>query len=315
VAHPLELSTLRPNWFLGQKKKMSFAVNVCLGDWMNADDRWNEEHEDWLALKKYLATFAPEITDPDEEIPALEYAIIPAPFTFEGGDPIQGRALFNGSCSVCHGLDGSGTLLAPELLERDLPVAYIAKRIRTSGPQNSAVHLGLDGGLMPFWSRERMSDGELLDVVTFVSTAYVPDPGPADDVTGSPDGTSNDATVPGEDCANSHPHVGWTATFIGKYHGVAGQAIIINDCTIRIDNFEFDGDGLDVRIYGASDGLYQNGFPMTENLYNFPTGYTGETIYALLPTGKTLDDLDGISVWSVYFGLNYGDAVFSSGSP
>ena len=40
-------------------------------------------------------------------------------------------------------------------------------------------------------------------------------------------------------------------------------------------------------------------------------GYDGtETVYAQLPVGLTLDDLDGISVWCVPVASSFGDGLF-----
>ena len=89
-------------------------------------------------------------------------------------------------------------------------------------------------------------------------------------------------------------------------------ATIVNDCTIRIDDFFFDGNGIDVRIYAGLGGDYDGGFAITGDLFNFPTGYNGATVYAVLPEGRTLDDLDGISVWCVTAKVDFGSGTFAA---
>ena len=40
--------------------------------------------------------------------------------------------------------------------------------------------------------------------------------------------------------------------------------------------------------------------------------YDGETVYAQLPDGRTLDELDGISVWCVDVSQSFGDGLFEN---
>lgn len=112
-------------------------------------------------------------------------------------------------------------------------------------------------------------------------------------------------------CASDHPHVGWTAELTENFHGVGGTAEIVDNCTVRITNFTFDGSGLDVRIYGASGGNYADGFVMSGDLKR-DTPYDAETITATLPAGHSLDELDGVSVWCVDAAVDFGSGTFSA---
>jgi hypothetical protein len=85
---------------------------------------------------------------------------------------------------------------------------------------------------------------------------------------------------------------------------------MVDDCTIRIDGFGFDGNGVNVQLYGATGGAYASGFSLSDNLVNFPTGYANETVWLTLPTGQTLGDVDGLSVWCVPVGVSFGDGLF-----
>jgi hypothetical protein len=93
------------------------------------------------------------------------------------------------------------------------------------------------------------------------------------------------------------------------FHDVGGTARIIDDCTIEITNFTYDGTGIDVRLDGGLDDDYVAGFPMSGDLLK-PGGCAGDTLFALLPETKTLDDLDGISVWCVDVGVDFGSGRF-----
>ena len=150
----------------------------------------------------------------------------------------------------------------------------------------------------------------------------IEDSGPADsgtDDTGTNDtGTDQDTTSDtgidtGRDCPSTHERVGWTAEITdgGVGHGVSGHAEIIDDCTVRITDFEFDGSGPNVHVYGAADGNFSSGFSMTDALAR-PTPYEGETIIAKLPEGESLDNLDAISVWCVDFEVDFGSGTFSA---
>ena len=153
---------------------------------------------------------------------------------------------------------------------------------------------------MPFWSADRLSDEELLDVVAFVL---------GND--GGSGGTGGSGGGDLRECDSTHPNIGQVAVLNTFSHQVSGTAVIVDDCTIRVDDFVFDGLGIDVRFYSGLGGDYLNGFSMSENDLRRPGGYDGtETVYAQLPEGRTLDELDGISVWCVPVASSFGDGLF-----
>lgn len=113
------------------------------------------------------------------------------------------------------------------------------------------------------------------------------------------------------ECDATHAKIGQVATLSTFAHQVSGTAVIIDDCTIRMDDFVYDGGGVDVRFYGGLGGDYMNGFSMSEKDLRRSGGYDGtEVIYAQLPVGQTLDELDGISVWCVPVATSFGDGLF-----
>lgn len=111
------------------------------------------------------------------------------------------------------------------------------------------------------------------------------------------------------DCESTHAAVGQTGDFSNFAHGIGGTATIVDDCTIRLDDFTFDGQGVNVQIYGGLGGAYEAGFSMSPDIRR-QGGYEGETLFFQLPEDRTLDDLDGVSVWCVPVGINFGDARF-----
>ena len=113
-------------------------------------------------------------------------------------------------------------------------------------------------------------------------------------------------------CTSEHRSVGQTAVFNGLFHEVAGQLTVIDDCTLEITGFTYDGLGPDVYFYTGSSAEYNDG-------NNFIIGprlngnrWSEQRIRLHIPAGQTLDDFDRISVWCIDFDINFGDALFGS---
>jgi mono/diheme cytochrome c family protein len=290
--HSIGDAANRPSYKNGQLTELLDAVNSCRVEWMVAP-AFEETDARWLALLEYLSKSAGT-----SEAPALTYEIVQPPIDLEGGDETAGQELFNTSCMACHGVDAVGTDRAPVLRGPLLDAETIARRIRTSGTTNSEVYEGLTGGRMPFWAADRLSNEELRDVVAFVL---------------SNDGGGGGNGQMGElrECDSTHPKIGQVATLRTFAHQVSGTAVIVDDCTVRVDDFVYDGAGIDVRLYGGLDGDYARGFSMSEKDLRRAQGYDGsEPLYAQLPEDRTLDDIDGISVWCVPVGASFGDGLF-----
>ncbi|HGG57715.1 MAG TPA: c-type cytochrome [Nannocystis exedens] len=305
--HALGDATRRPNWKNGIHVDMREAVNSCLTEWMNAEP-WTASDERWIALYDFLDAQAPA-----GDAPPLSFKIVAPPTQLDGGDADAGQILFNQSCVICHGQDGIGTNQAPPVTGQGQAADYVARRVRTSGRADSSVYTGLTGGVMPFWAADRLSDDELRDLIAYLGildNATTSTTGETDGTTtGTTDGTTTGTTTGGE-CPTTSARIGWTATLETKFHGVKGLATIIDDCTVVITDFGYDGTGIDVRIYGAENSDYDNGYAMTDNLLK-AGGYEGVTLTATLPEGVSMDNLDGISVWCVDVGVDFGSGVFT----
>ncbi|MGI9262126.1 MAG: DM13 domain-containing protein [Woeseiaceae bacterium] len=110
-------------------------------------------------------------------------------------------------------------------------------------------------------------------------------------------------------CTKYHATVGWVADLATFAHGVSGQATIVDDCTIRIDNFNYDGGGLPrVFIYAGFHGNYAGGFRISRNL--FGQAFTDETLILKIGELRTLDNLNGISVWCADARVDFGSGRF-----
>ncbi len=323
--HPIGDAYARPSFKNGQLTELREAVNSCLQEWMNAEP-WGADDNRWTSLESFLSGQAPPTA------PALTYEIVQPSADLSGGDAAAGRATFNSSCAVCHGHDGVGSAQAPPVAMRGLEPSYSARRIRTSGLGDSAIYDELTGGIMPFWSADRVSDPEVRDLVAWLalgggggtsSGTGGATSGTTGGATSGSDGTSGGTSAgtgtdptdsggatTGSGCDSTHAKVGWVADLSMEFHNVGGQAEIVDDCTVVISNFTYDGTGIDVRVYGGLGGDYDNGFAMTEDLLR-EGGYNGEYLVASLPDGHTFDDLDGVSVWCVDVGVSFGHGTFA----
>jgi hypothetical protein len=112
----------------------------------------------------------------------------------------------------------------------------------------------------------------------------------------------------GQSCGKTSSKIGQTATLQTRAHGVTGTAKVIDNCTIEVSNFNYDGGGLpDVYAYGGKAGNYAAGFAIGKNL--FGTKVTNGSISLTVKEGD-LENLDGLSIWCVRAGVSFGDGLF-----
>jgi len=111
------------------------------------------------------------------------------------------------------------------------------------------------------------------------------------------------------DCGADHPLVGATATLETHFHQVAGVATIVDNCTVEITDFVFDGQGLDVRVVLSEDAEFGSYDVISEDLRG-EGPYEGDTLTLPLREGMTLDGVSHLSVWCVPAGASFGDGIF-----
>jgi hypothetical protein len=110
------------------------------------------------------------------------------------------------------------------------------------------------------------------------------------------------------------PKVGWRADLRRLAHNVSGTVTILDDDTIQVDNFKYDGGGIDVYFYlGAVDtqASFVSGLPIGPQLLG--TAYNGSQppLVIDLPIGETLEGWHAISVWCVTAAVNFGSGSFA----
>ena len=104
------------------------------------------------------------------------------------------------------------------------------------------------------------------------------------------------------------PKVGEVATFTGYHHGVAGTAHIVNNRTIELKNFYYDGGGPDVVAYISTNSAFYPGYAISEPLNG--STYVNTNLTFTLPDGLDLDDATYISIWCRAVSANFGDGEF-----
>ncbi len=123
--------------------------------------------------------------------------------------------------------------------------------------------------------------------------------------------TDSTDAPPATDASASHPLVGTVHELITRAHQVKGTITILDDRTIEVSNFTYDGGGPSVFFYTGNNGNYSSagggriiGPQLNGRRYN------NETLILNLPDGVTLDDFDGLSVWCDIFFASFGDVAF-----
>ncbi len=121
--------------------------------------------------------------------------------------------------------------------------------------------------------------------------------------------TLNDQNI--SSCEKTHSKVGHNGSFSTFAHNVSGKATIIDDCTIQITQFSYDGGGPEVYFYAAKNHMYSGGdaFSISQKING--RIYSDAVFLLRLPTNKTLDDLTGLSVWCADFNADFGNMEFT----
>jgi hypothetical protein len=105
---------------------------------------------------------------------------------------------------------------------------------------------------------------------------------------------------------------GWTAEMPPGGSGSSGMATIIDETTIRVDCFSYNGLAPLVYFYLGEHDTYDdflNGLPLGE-----PLDFADcETVFIDLPPGESLDDWNAISIWCAAADVNFTSGEFSAG--
>ena len=115
---------------------------------------------------------------------------------------------------------------------------------------------------------------------------------------------------PQSECGGDDPRVGQTATWFAELHGIQGTLRIIDNCTIDIEHFSYDGIALDARIVGMKGTEdCDNGTILTPDIRR-DGGYVDETYTIKLPEDVTLDDVERIGLCCAPVGFIFTQGTF-----
>jgi hypothetical protein len=89
---------------------------------------------------------------------------------------------------------------------------------------------------------------------------------------------------------------------------VSGFVTMVDDCTLELTSFSYNGDGIEVRVFGSKASNFRPGFTIGPNLVG--RRFVKATLQVKLPAGKTLDDLDWVSIWCVKARADFGSGPF-----
>ncbi len=111
--------------------------------------------------------------------------------------------------------------------------------------------------------------------------------------------------------ADETPEPGWEAPLTGRFHDVAGTAVIVDDRTIELRDFTYDGGGLNARVFvlpaGADiDQAYETD---SGNLVGSP--FDNGVLTLTLPDEATLADFNALTLWCIPAAVSFGDGVFT----
>ncbi len=109
--------------------------------------------------------------------------------------------------------------------------------------------------------------------------------------------------------AAADPRIGRTAVFRNNpTYGISGRAVIVSERLIRLEQFNYNGAGPDVRVYLGVGGRFTNGIIITDSINGVPR--QNATVELPLPDDVTLDDFDSISIWCTVFSFSFSEGVF-----
>jgi len=122
-------------------------------------------------------------------------------------------------------------------------------------------------------------------------------------------------------CVASHAHaeltlpqVGWQAELSTFAHSVSGTVTILDDTTIQVDDFTYDGGGIVVYFYLGetnSGAAFASGIPIGPDLRGTSFDGTQAPLVYDLQGEQTLEGLQAISVWCVTASANFGSGTFA----
>ncbi len=112
---------------------------------------------------------------------------------------------------------------------------------------------------------------------------------------------------------SSSPQPGWSATLSRRSHNTGGTVTVVDNDTLRVDNFTYDGGGLDVLFYlgrEETNASFREGLPIGEQLLGQVFDGTQPPLLIDLPDGESISNWGAISLWCVDVYVSFGNGTF-----
>lgn len=125
------------------------------------------------------------------------------------------------------------------------------------------------------------------------------------------DGTNDSAVYNLEITVTSpiDPRIGKVATLSSNAtYGISGHATILDEHTIRLEDFSYNGGGPDVRVYLGMENDFVHGAAISATLSG--TVFQDATMDLTIPDGYPLSEFNAISIWCTVFSVSFSDGVF-----
>lgn len=155
----------------------------------------------------------------------------------------------------------------------------------------------LTGKTMPFWTKGKMSDAEVEDLVAYILSARQ----------AARDG------VPAVSCSQDPSPDGVatrSGTFSNTSHNVSGTVEELDTHKLRLSNFSYDGGGIEVRLWLSRSSDATSGMAVGPDL--FGRELDNATLAVELPVTLVATDFDTVSIRCVVGGQDLGVASLSA---
>lgn len=121
-------------------------------------------------------------------------------------------------------------------------------------------------------------------------------------------------SVTPDDCPKpGYARAGWVASLSQLQHGVSGTVTIVDERTLRLSDFNYDGGGPQVYAYLGGDdtsAAFRAGKLVGPRLNRASPAYVNATLDLQLPEGQTMDGFTAVSIWCSDFHVNFGSGAF-----
>jgi mono/diheme cytochrome c family protein len=170
-------ATRRPSFWGGSITALEDAVGLCFEKFMRGG-RFDPSTPDAIALYAYLDALS---SSPDAVTTAIPVTIPIATQPPGPGDPARGARLYDRACAYCHGpprrmapppITAASALPEDTEAEHTRAQGYTEETLRQVFIEKSrhGSFLGL-AGVMPPFSTETLSDGDLADITAWLAPA------------------------------------------------------------------------------------------------------------------------------------------------